>query len=410
MKKTNYRSSGIGGQSVLEGIMMKNKDKYAVAVRKPDQEIEVCVKEYHSVTEKHKLFRLPFIRGIFSFVDSMVLGIRTLTYSADFFLEETPEEIAKEEERKAKKEAKKAKREEKRKGKSAPAAASVEAETAAAANAETEPGKSSTGMSAGKEPANAATATTGETEPKNAATEMPAENGADNSSTTAQMKQEKEKEDKDSGTDLIMIGTVLVSVVISVALFMMLPLFVAETCVRYIPFVTSGWMPVIEGVVKMLLFIGYLLVIARMDDIKRTFMYHGAEHKCINCIEHGMELNVENVRESSRLHKRCGTSFLLFVMIISIIVFIFLNFESRILRYVIRLLCVPLIAGISYEFIRLAGNTENKVIGLLSKPGLAMQLITTSEPTDDMIEVAIAAVEAVFDWRAYLEEVKPEEG
>ena len=139
-------------------------------------------------------------------------------------------------------------------------------------------------------------------------------------------------------------------------------------------------------------------------------MYHGAEHKCINCIEHGMELNVENVRKSSRLHKRCGTSFLLFVMVISIIVFIFLNFESRILRYVVRLLCVPLIAGISYEFIRLAGNTENKVVGLLSKPGLAMQLITTSEPTDGMIEVGIAAVEAVFDWRAYLEENKPEEG
>ncbi|MCD8119883.1 MAG: DUF1385 domain-containing protein [Lachnospiraceae bacterium] len=382
--------------------MMKNKDQYAVAVRKPNQEIEVCVKEYHSMTQRHKLFRLPFIRGIFSFVDSMVLGIQTLTYSADFFLEETPEEIAKEEERKAKKAAKKAEREEKRKGKTPQSAATAEAgkeKASTVAVAEAGPEQSSTGMNV--------EAGTENSSPLTAAEEEVKKNG-----TGAETKyaEEDKKKDKDSDTDLLMIGTVIVSVVICVALFMMLPLFIAETCVRYIPFVTSGWMPVIEGVVKMLLFLGYLLIISRMEDIQRTFMYHGAEHKCINCIEHGMELNVENVRKSSRLHKRCGTSFLLFVMVISIIVFIFLNFESRILRYVVRLLCVPLIAGISYEFIRLAGNTENKVIGLLSKPGLAMQLITTSEPTDDMIEVAIAAVEAVFDWRAYLEEIKPEEG
>ena len=159
-----------------------------------------------------------------------------------------------------------------------------------------------------------------------------------------------------------------------------------------------------EGVVRILIFVGYILLISRMKDIQRTFMYHGAEHKCINCIEHGMELNVENVRKSSREHKRCGTSFLLIVMIVSIIFFLFIRVHSPILRVVVRLLLIPVIAGVSYEFIRLAGTSENKTVGLLSKPGLAMQHLTTKEPTDDMIEVAIAAVEAVYDWKKFLRE------
>jgi len=199
-----------------------------------------------------------------------------------------------------------------------------------------------------------------------------------------------------------MIPLVLFSVVMAVGLFMVLPLVIADLLVKFVPGVTDTWRPIIEGVVKMILFISYMLLVSLMEDIKRTFMYHGAEHKCINCIENGMELNVENVRKSSRYHKRCGTSFLLIVMIVSIVFFLFMNFENIVLRYVVRLLCVPIIAGISYEFIRLAGRSENKLVGLLSKPGMAMQKITTKEPTDDMIEVAIAAVEAVFDWKAYL--------
>ena len=130
-------------------------------------------------------------------------------------------------------------------------------------------------------------------------------------------------------------------------------------------------------------------------------MYHGAEHKCINCIEHGMELNVENVRKSSREHKRCGTSFLLIVMIVSIIFCFFITAQSQIARVLIRLALLPVIAGISYEVLKLAGNSENALVNLLSKPGMAIQMMTTSEPDDDMIEVAIQAVEAVFDWRAY---------
>ncbi|MCQ2510124.1 MAG: DUF1385 domain-containing protein, partial [Lachnospiraceae bacterium] len=147
-----------------------------------------------------------------------------------------------------------------------------------------------------------------------------------------------------------------------------------------------------------------LLLISRMKDIQRTFEYHGAEHKCINCIENGMELTVENVLKSSRLHKRCGTSFLFFVMIVSAILLMLVQSESHLMRIVWRLVLIPVVAGVSYEIIRLAGNSENKVISLLSKPGMALQKLTTREPDASQAEVAIAAVEAVFDWRTYLKE------
>ena len=137
-------------------------------------------------------------------------------------------------------------------------------------------------------------------------------------------------------------------------------------------------------------------------------MYHGAEHKCINCIEHGLDLNVENVRKSSKQHKRCGTSFLLIVMVISIIFLMFINVEDRVLRLVLRLVVIPIIAGVSYEFIKLAGNSDNKFVDILSKPGLWLQNLTTREPDDDMIEVAIASVEAVFDWKEYQAENFPD--
>lgn len=159
----------------------------------------------------------------------------------------------------------------------------------------------------------------------------------------------------------------------------------------------------------MLLFLGYLLLISRMKDIQRVFMYHGAEHKCINCVEHGLELNVENVMKSSREHKRCGTSFLLFVMIVSIIFFLFIRVSSPWLRVVVRLLLLPVIAGVSYEIIRLAGNSDHWLVAWLSKPGLALQRLTTREPEPEMAEVAIKAVEAVFDWKAYLRENFPEQ-
>lgn len=313
--KERLGSSGIGGQAVIEGIMMRNKDKYAVAVRKPDKSIDVDIQECGGIVKKYKITTLPFIRGIFSFIDSMVIGIKTLTYSASFFEDEDEQEE--------------------------------------------EPGKFEKWL----------------------------------------LNKFGEKAEK-----VVMGFTVCLSIVIAVALFMILPLFIADVIEKYVPGVTQSHVPVIEGIVKIIIFIGYLLLISLMKDIQRTFMYHGAEHKCINCIETGKVLTVENVASSSRFHKRCGTSFLLIVMVISIIFFVLIRTDIVWLRYVIRLLLVPVIAGISYEFIRLAGKSENKFINLLSKPGLWMQKITTKEPTDDMIEVAIKAVEAVFDWKEYLKE------
>lgn len=299
----------------MEGIMMRNKEQYAVAVRKADGSVVVDTQEYKGITAKCKLFQVPFIRGIFSFIDSLVLGIKTLTFSAEFF-----------------------------------------------------------------------------------------DDDAEYSEEPDKFEQWLLNKFGDKAEKVVMGFTVVLSVIIAIGLFMVLPLFIADIMERYVPWVTPGHVPVIEGVVKMLLFIAYLLLISLMKDIKRTFMYHGAEHKCINCIENGHVLTVDNVRKSSRYHKRCGTSFLLVVLVISIILFILIRTDITWLKYVIRILLVPVIAGISYEFIRKAGSSNNPVINALSMPGMWMQKITTKEPTDDMIEVAIEAVEAVFDWEQYLED------
>lgn len=315
MRNNKLCSSGIGGQAVMEGIMMRNKDQYAVAVRQSDGSVVVDTQEYKGITSKCKLFRVPFIRGIFSFIDSLVLGIKTLTFSAKFFDDE-----------------------------------------------------------------------------------------ADYSEEPDKLEQWLTNKFGDKAEKVIMGFTVVLSVIIAIGLFMVLPLFIADIMERYVSWVMPGHVPVIEGIVKIVLFIAYLLLISLMSDIKRTFMYHGAEHKCINCIENGHILTVDNVRKSSRYHKRCGTSFLLVVLIISIIIFILIRTDIVWLRYVSRILLVPVIAGISYEFIRKAGSSNNKIINLLSMPGMWMQKITTKEPTDDMIEVAIEAVEAVFDWEQYLED------
>ena len=213
---------------------------------------------------------------------------------------------------------------------------------------------------------------------------------------------EKTEEQKEKEEKWLMYGTMTFSVIFSIALFIMLPYFLAG----FLRNVTTseGVIAVAEACVRMILFLGYLVLISRMKDIQRVFMYHGAEHKCINCVEHGLELNVENVMKSSREHKRCGTSFLLFVMIVSIIFFLFIRVSSPVLRVVIRLLLMPVIAGVSYEIIRLAGNSDHPVINVLSKPGLWVQNLTTKEPDDSMIEVGIKAVEAVFDWKTWQEE------
>ena len=299
--------SGIGGQAVMEGVMMKNQEQYAVAVRKPDGDIEVETKDYKGLVKNQTLRKLPIFRGVLSFVESLVLGISTLTYSASFYEEEETEKTKQIDDAK---------------------------------------------------------------------------------------KQKKEKAE--------MGFTVALSVVLAVGIFMVLPYYLS---LLFGKLVTSHVvLALIEGVIRLGLFLAYVAGISLMEDIKRVFMYHGAEHKCINCIEHGMELNVENVKKSSRQHKRCGTSFLLFVMVVSIVFFAFIDVKSRIMKLVLRLLLIPVIAGVSYEFIRLAGRSDNWLVNIISKPGLWLQKLTTREPDDSMIEVGIASVEAVFDWRTYLKE------
>lgn len=353
------KPSGIGGQAVIEGVMMRNGGEYAVAVRTPDGQIVVDKQKCSSNKIQNKKFaKLPIIRGVINFFDSLVLGMKSLMYSASLFAEETEEEKAEREGKARKKAAEKAEKL-RVKGKLA------EAEQVLAKCEE------KLAKEAGELAAEAA----------------------------------KEKQKKDD--DVLMTMTVIFSLVISVALFMMLPYFVSRWMRTVIQ--SEVLIVIAEGFVRLLIFFGYLSLVSRMKDIQRTFMYHGAEHKCINCIEHGLELNVENVRISSREHKRCGTSFLFIVMIISVIfimvfsvpLFMVIHVNTAFWRIVLRLLLLPLIAGVSYEFIRLAGTSDSKVVNVLSKPGMLMQHMTTKEPDDSMIEVAIASVEAVFDWKRF---------
>lgn len=313
------KSSNIGGQAVMEGIMMRHKDVYSVAVRKPDKEIEVKVEDYKSVVNCKSLQKLPILRGVFSFIDSLVVGTKCLMYSATFFEDE--EDLKKREQ--------------------------LEGE-----------------------------------------------------------EKEKELAKKEKADKALMTGTVILSVVLSVGLFIVLPYLLASL-LRNIGVSETG-VTLAEAGVRIVLFLAYMLLISKMQDIQRVFMYHGAEHKCINCVENGLPLNVENVMKSSRFHKRCGTSFLFFVIIISIIFFLgffaVVPIKTMWLRVLVRILLVPVIAGVSYEVIRLAGNSDNSVVAFFSKPGMALQKLTTKEPTPDMAEVAIKAVEAVFDWKAYLKE------
>lgn len=309
------KSSAIGGQAVIEGVMMKNRDEYAVAVRKPDKTIEVKKDMYISIQKKYPFMKLPIIRGMVSFVESMVIGMKTLTYSASFYEEE-----------------------------------------------EAKPSK---------------------------------------------MEEKLGKIFKDKAESVVMGTTVVVSIILAIGIFMILPFFISEFLKNLVDNTTV--LALIEGLIRITIFITYVVLISFVKDIKRVFMYHGAEHKTINCVEHGKALTVENVREQSKSHKRCGTSFLFIVMFISIVFFLFIRVDNIWLRMLYRILLVPVIAGVSYEFIRLAGNSESKVVNILSKPGLWLQALTTREPDDSMIEVAISSVEAVFDWKKFQQEVEHEE-
>lgn len=303
----------------MEGIMMRNKDQYAIAVRKPDREIVVKIEPVRGYNRFRTLKKTPLIRGVFAFVDSLVTGMHCLMYSAEFFVEDEEAEKKKKEEE---------------------------------------------NLSAGE----------------------------------LKKLQEKRKKQEDAE----MAGVLIFAVALAIGVFMILPYLISSFLGRWI---TSKWaLSAIEAVIRIVFFLIYIVAISRMKDIARTFMYHGAEHKCINCIESGKELNVENVLSSSRLHKRCGTSFLFYVVVVSIVFIMFIQVDSHILRVVIRLALIPLIAGVAYEIIRLAGCSDNKLVNLLSKPGMGLQKMTTKEPDAEMVEVAILAVEAVFDWKAFLKE------
>ncbi|MBO6112141.1 MAG: DUF1385 domain-containing protein, partial [Lachnospiraceae bacterium] len=205
---------------------------------------------------------------------------------------------------------------------------------------------------------------------------------------------------KSSGEGALNAVIMIVAIVLALGLFMVLPYYISQLFAGLVK--NRIVLSLIEGVIRIVIFVAYIRLISLMEDIRRVFMYHGAEHKCINCIESGRPLNVENVKNSSREHRRCGTSFLLYVMVVSIIFFAFIQTPSKILRVVLRLVLIPVIAGVSYEFIRAAGRSTSPVIRALSAPGLWMQRLTTSEPDEKMIEVGIRSVEAVFDWREYL--------
>lgn len=300
----------IGGQAVIEGVMMKNMDRYAVSVRKPNGKIETKVEECVSFAEKHPLFQLPVFRGMANFLESMVIGMKTLNYSASFYEDEEEQ-------------------------------------------------------------------------------------------TESRTEQLLEKILGEKAEKIIM-GIVLVfSLAISIGLFMILPYIASEALGKLIR--NEYVILFMEGIIRIVIFLGYIVLISRMEDIKRVFMYHGAEHKTINCLEAGVPLTPENVDNFSRLHKRCGTSVIFIVMIISMVFFFFIRVDTIWLRIVLRLLFLPLVAGVSYEFIRLAGSSDHPLVQIFSKPGLALQRLTTKEPDHSMIEVAIASVEGVFDWREYLE-------
>lgn len=306
--------SGIGGQAVIEGIMMKNGDDYSVAVRKPDNTVEIKKDKYISFSERHKWARLPLVRGVFAFGESMILGMRALTFSASFFEDDEEEK----------------------------------------------PSKFELWL---------------------------------------------EKTFGENLEKVLMTFSMVLAFVAAIVIFMWLPLFVTER----MPFVENANLKALfEGALRIVIFIAYIKLISRTEDIKRTFMYHGAEHKCINCIEHGLPLNVDNVAVSSKEHKRCGTSFIFIVMIISILFFMVIRPEGVLLRFVSRIVLIPVIAGVSYEFLRIAGRNDNPLVNALSRPGMWMQGLTTKEPEDDQIEVAIAAVNAVFDWEKYETENFPE--
>ena len=308
MAKANQEKvhkTSIGGQAVMEGVMMRGPKEIATAVRKSNGEIIIDKKEVSSVFTKYKFLKIPVLRGVISFFDSMITGVKCLMFSAE---------------------------------------------------------------------------------------QVDLEDGEEYKPSRF----EKWLDDTfgDKIKDIVIYFSVFVSLVFSIGLFILLPTALVGWMKKIIA--SAPLLSLCEGGVRILIFLAYLFLVSRMKDIQRVFEYHGAEHKTIAAYEHGEELTPENARKYSRLHPRCGTSFLLIVMIISIVFFSFLKWETVWQRMLYRLLLLPVVAGVSYEIIKFAGRSDSKLVKWLTSPGLALQLLTTREPDDSQLEVAIAALKSVI--------------
>lgn len=296
------KKTSIGGQALIEGIMMKGPDKIATAVRKPDGDIEVKESNINQIF-KNKFFKLPLIRGSFVLIDSLVSGVKELMYSAEFYGDDYEEDA---------------------------------------------------------------------------------------------FDKFLKKVFKDKADTAIIYASVIIALIFSVGVFILGPTLLTNLAKNVIH--NTFLLNLTEGIIRVSLFVGYVYLVSKLEDIKRVFMYHGAEHKTIHCYEHKEELTVSNVRKYSTLHPRCGTSFMINVMLISIIVFSFFGWPNPFMRLVIRLAMLPLIAGISYELNKYVGrcDKENILTRMISYPGFLIQKITTKEPDDSMIEVAIEAMKRVI--------------
>lgn len=294
----------VGGQAVIEGVMMQGEKKKAVAVRTPDGEIKVKTERINSWVKNKHIDKIPFLRGMFILFETMIDGMKSLNYSSDIYMEETGEEE---------------------------------------------------------------------------------EDAIDRFI---------KKMFGDKANDVLIVVSMVIAVILSVGLFVMLPTFVGGFFARFIN--NDVALNLIEGVIRILILFAYIYAISKNKDIERVYQYHGAEHKSIHCYESGKELTVENAREFKRLHPRCGTNFLFIVMATSIILFAFFGWPNPLMRVLMRIVCIPVVAGIAYEIIRLLGKYDNGFTRMIAYPGMMLQYLTTKEPDDEQLEVAIASLKAVI--------------
>ncbi|CEQ15628.1 DUF1385 domain-containing protein [Paraclostridium sordellii] len=297
------KKQAVGGQAVIEGVMMQSKDKRSIAVRKNDGEIVVKRNKIQSWISDKKIDKIPFIRGAFILIETMIEGIKSMNFSSEFFLEDDEEETS--------------------------------------------------------------------------------------------FDRFINKIFKDKASDAIIIISLVIGLALATLLFVVTPTLLGGLFSKVVD--NKIVLNLIEGITRIGILFIYIIVISRNSDIKRVFEYHGAEHKSIYCYENDLELTVENAKKFTTLHPRCGTNFLFIVMITSIILFSFFGWPNPLIRIIMRILCVPIVAGISYEIIKLLGKYDNKLTRFVAYPGMMLQKFTTREPDDKQLEVALEALKAVLN-------------